>query len=180
MTEKIARFHISSLIRITLFTLYIALTIPLPFLAEATAAPVSPLLLWIGIVLGAIALLAVFTEQVILDNEKIQVTYPSLIRIFLRKGWSLNWSEIKALKMRTTGQGGLVYYFVTEKNDQAYLLPMRIAGFSRMLKIIEEKTNLDTKDIRPLSQPWMYFILLIFTIFLLLIDLWTINTAISD
>jgi hypothetical protein len=179
MTETKTIFRISPLIRITLFSLYISLTIPLPFLAKTTDAPVSPVLLWIGISLGAIALLALLSEQVILDPDKIQVTYPPIIRTFIRKNWSLNWSEIKELKMRTTGQGGLVYYFVTEAKDRAYLLPMRVAGFNKMVTIIQEKTSLDTSDIRPLSQPWMYFILLLFTFLLFLIDLGTINTAIN-
>jgi hypothetical protein len=179
MVETKIVFRISPLIRITLFSLYISLTIPLPFLAKVTDAPVSPLFLGGGIALGAIALLAVFSEQVILDTDKIQVTYPRLISFFLRQKWSLKWSEIKELKMRTTGQGGLVYYFVTQAKDRAYLLPMRVAGFNKMVTIIQEKTGIDTTDIRPLSQPWMYFILLIFTIFLFFIDLWTINTAIN-
>ncbi len=174
MSEIIAIFRISPLIRITLFFLYISLTLPLPFLSEATSAPVSPLLLWVGICLGAMALLAVLSEEVRLDTDKIQVTYPPVIRIFLRKNWSLNWSEISELKMRTTGQGGLVYYFITEAKERAYLLPMRVAGFNKMVTIIQEKTTLDTADIKPLSQPWMYFILLIFTLFLCLIDLWVV------
>ncbi|MFW6264286.1 MAG: hypothetical protein ACOC3E_02050, partial [Cyanobacteriota bacterium] len=57
------------------------------------------------------------------------------------------------------------------------LLPMRVVGFARMVKLVEEKTGIDTTDIRPLSQPWMYLILLVFTIFLLLIDGWTILVA---
>lgn len=179
MIETKTIFRISPLIYITLFSLYISLTIPLPFLAKTTNTPVSPVLLWIGIALGAIALLAVLSEQVILDPDKIQVTYPPIIRNFIRKNWSLNWSEIKELKMRTTGQGGLVYYFVTEAKDRAYLLPMRVAGFNQMVTMIQEKTALDTSDIRPLSQPWMYFILLFFTLLLFLIDIWTINTALN-
>jgi hypothetical protein len=174
MSQIIAIFRISPLIRITLFLLYISLTVPLPFLAETTSAPVSPLLLWVGIILGAIALLSVLSEQVILDTDKIQVTYPPLIRFFLRKNWSLNWSEISELKMRTTGQGGLVYYFVTKEKDRAYLLPMRVAGFAKMMTIIQEKTSIDTTEIKPLSQPWMYLILLVFTMLLFLIDLWVI------
>ena len=170
-------FHISPLIRITLFCLYIALTIPLPFLAEVTSAPVPPRLLWIVIGLGSLALYAVLSERVILDDEKIQVAYPGWVPKFFRQGWSLSWGEIKDLKMRTTGQGGLVYYFVSQSSDRAYLLPMRVAGFARMVKIVEKKTSLDTTDIRPLSQPWMYLILFVFTLFLLLIDSWTIWTA---
>ena len=132
-------FHISPLIRITLFCLYIALTIPLPFLAEVTSAPVSPRLLWVGIGFGSVVLYAVLSERVILNDEKIEVTYPGWVPKFFRQGWSMSWGEITELKMRTTGQGGLVYYFISQSSDRAYLLPMRVAGFARMVKIVEEK-----------------------------------------
>lgn len=76
--------------------------------------------------------------------------------------------------MRTTGQGGLIYYFITN-SGQGYLLPMRIVGFNKLVKIVQEKTGIDTTDVRPLAQPWMYIILFIFTVFLLFIDLWVIS-----
>jgi hypothetical protein len=173
-------FRISPLIRITLFCLYVALTLPLPFLAEVTSAPIPPLLLWVGIVGGALALYGALSEKVIVDEQTIQVAYPRWVPKFFRRGWSLSWSEIKDLKMRTTGQGGLVYYFTTSSAQKAYLLPMRVAGFAKMVKIVEEKTTIETTDIRPLSQPWMYLILFVFTLFLLLIDGWTIGTAINE
>ena len=30
---------------------------------------------------------------------------------------------------------------------------MRVAGFARMVKLVEEKTKIHTTDIRPLAQP---------------------------
>jgi hypothetical protein len=54
---------------------------------------------------------------------------------------------------------------------------MRVAGFNRLVKFVQLKTGMDTTDVRPLSQPWMYLILLICTIVLLLVDAWTINMA---
>lgn len=174
-----AIFYISPLIKLTLLSLYIALTLPLPFLARSSSASLSPFLLWLGIAFGAMILYGFLSERVILDEEKIEVTYPSWISKFWRRGWSLSWQEIKNLKMRTTGQGGLVYYFTCHSSPEAYLLPMRIAGFARMVKIVEEKTGIDTTDIRPLSQPWMYLILFVCSLFLLLIDFWTIGQAIS-
>ncbi|HAG84572.1 MAG TPA: hypothetical protein DCL61_26325 [Cyanobacteria bacterium UBA12227] len=173
-------FHISPLIRITLIAFYLALTIPLPFLAQASSTPIPPLFLWIGMGLGLIALYGTLSERVIVDEEKIQVAYPSWVPRFFRKGWSLSWTDVKDLKMRTTGQGGLVYYFVSESSEKAYLLPMRVIGFARLVKLVEVHTGIDTKDIRPLAQPWMYLILLGFTVLLLLIDGWTIVTAITQ
>ncbi|MDJ0589256.1 MAG: hypothetical protein QNJ72_04555 [Pleurocapsa sp. MO_226.B13] len=170
-------FNISPIIRITLLCLYIGLTVPLPFLADFTNAPVPSWLLWIGIVIGAIAVYAALSEKVILDDDKIQVAYPSWVPSFFRKGWSLSWNEIDKLKMRTTGQGGLVYYFTSSQAEKAYLLPMRVAGFNKMVKIVSEKTGIDTVDVRPLSQPWMYLILFVCTMVLWLLDGWTIWTA---
>ena len=108
------------------------------------------------------------------------MSYPQWVKLSLRKGWSLKWSEIESLKMRTTGQGGLVYYFVSKIRDKAYLLPMRVAGFARMVRQVQAKTGIDTTDIRPLAQPWMYIFLLFFTFFLWLVDIWTITTALQS
>ena len=173
-------FRLSPLIRITLLSLYVALTVPLPFLAQVSDAPVPPALLWGGISLGLLALYGALSERVIVDDEKIQVTYPKWVPRFFRKGWELPWADVKDLKMRTTGQGGLVYYFVSQSSEQAYLLPMRVVGFARLVKLVETYTGIDTTDIRPLAQPWMYLILLGLTLLLLLVDGWTIWTVFSQ
>jgi len=173
-------FRLSPLIRITLLSLYVALTVPLPFLSQVSDAPVPPALLWGGISLGLLALYGALSERVIVDDEKIQVTYPKWVPRFFRKGWELPWADVKDLKMRTTGQGGLVYYFVSQSSDQAYLLPMRVVGFARLVKLVETYTGIDTTDIRPLAQPWMYLILLGLTLLLLLVDGWTIWTVFSQ
>ncbi|PSB06082.1 hypothetical protein C7B61_15560 [filamentous cyanobacterium CCP1] len=172
-------FRLSPLIRITLLSLYVALTIPLPFLADVTQAPVSSSILWVGLAIGFILLYAALTERVIADETGIQVTYPAWVRWFWRRGWSLNWSEIKALKPRSTGQGGLVYYFLSHSSEQAFLLPMRVAGFAELVRRVEAKTGIDTRDVKPLAQPWMYLILLLFTLILLAIDAWTVLVALQ-
>ncbi|MBD1910936.1 MULTISPECIES: hypothetical protein [unclassified Leptolyngbya] len=169
-------FRLSPLVRITLLLLYLALTVPLPFLASVTQAPVPPTLLTIGLGLGFVALYATLSERVVLGADAIQVVYPVWVPRFWRKGWVLPWQDIKALKPKTTGQGGLIYYFVTHAGE-ARLLPMRVAGFARLVEAVQAKTGIDTRDVRPLAQPWMYLILLGFTLLLLLIDAWTIWTA---
>nr|WP_199300402.1 hypothetical protein [Coleofasciculus sp. FACHB-542] len=165
------------MIRITLIALYLALTIPLPFLSQASASPVPPWLLWLGIALGLVPLYGVLSERVIVDDEKIQVTYPRWVPVFFRRGWSLPWAEVKDLKLRSTGQGGIVYYFISKSEQKAYLLPMRVVGFARLVKLVEDKTGIDTTDVRPLSQPWMYLILLVFSLLLFVADGWTIWMA---
>jgi hypothetical protein len=172
-------FRISPLIRITLLLLYLALTFPLPLLAQVTAAPVSPRWLTGGLLLGWVILWGALSEQVVLDEVGIAVTYPRWAQVIWRRSWQLRWSEIASLKPRSTGQGGLVYYFLTEAGDVAYLLPMRVAGFAALVGIVEAKTGIDTQDVRPLAQPWMYLILLGFTLLLLAMDGWVVSTAIA-
>ena len=170
-------FKISPLIRLTLTSLYISLVIPLPFLAEVTNAPVPARLLWVALAIGGLILFGALSEKVLVDEERIAVTYPKWVQAFGRKGWSLKWAEITALKPRSTGQGGIVYYFLNQAQDRAFLLPMRVVGFARLLRYVQAKTDLDMRDVKPLSQPWMYLILLGLTALLLLVDIWVIATA---
>lgn len=176
-TKTAVTFRISIIIRLTLKLLFIALTLPLPFLARATDAPVPPALLWVGMAIGFAALWGALSERVFVDAEGIRVGYPGWVPGWFRSGWSLAWTDVEDLRLRTTGQGGVVYYFVTKAGDRAYLLPMRVAGFSRLLERVENYTQIDTRNVRPLAQPWMYGILFIFSLLLLLIDFWAINAA---
>ena len=172
-------FLVSPLIRITLLLLYLALTVPLPFLSSFTQAAIPASWLSVGLAIGFVFLYGGLSDRVIIDDQGISLVYPRWFPTFFRKGWTLAWQEIKALKPRITGQGGIVYYFVSKSSEQAYLLPMRVVGFARLVKQVEERTGIDTRDVRPLAQPWMYLILLVFTLLLLLVDSWTIYTALT-
>lgn len=172
-------FRLSPLIRITLLGLYIALLLPVPILAQATAAPISPSLLSAGLLVGGLLLYAALTERVVVDNTAIQVRYAGWVPKQLRSGWALNWKDIIALKPRSTGQGGIVYYFVSQSRERAYLLPVRVAGFNQLVNYVQRQTGIDTTDVRPLAQPWMYFVLLAFTVALGLWDTWVIWMALS-
>lgn len=176
-------FRISPLIRGTLLLLYMALMAPLPVMAGAikaqgTELALSPPLLAVAIGLGGVLLYGALAQRVEVDAEGISVGYPPWIGWLLRSRWYLSWSEVRALKPRSTGQGGIVYYFIGP-DQQAYLLPMRVAGFSRLLQWVETHTELDTQDIKPLAQPWMYGVLLLLTMLLLLVDIWTVTTALQ-
>ncbi|MGA1622321.1 MAG: hypothetical protein ACO36E_06285 [Synechocystis sp.] len=162
-----AIFRLSPLIKITLINLYLALTIPLPILAVISQGQrLFAGVLTVALAIGLLALVAALSEQVVLTDQQIQVRYPQWVPTFFRTGWQLPWTEISELKCRTTGQGGLVYYFVTPQRDRAYLLPMRVSGFNRLTQLVNFYTGLDTDSVRPLSQPWMYFVLLGFTVVL--------------
>jgi hypothetical protein len=179
-------FKISPLVRIALWSLYVALMLPLPFLARLNGG-IEPLiglqnsLLWLGIALisGGILLQMVLSEQVHLNETGIAVQYPWWVPGLLRRDWSLDWSDIVDFKARSTGQGGLVYYLVSQ-NRNGFLLPMRIVGFSRMLRLIQIKTGIDTQDVKPLAQPWMYAALLGVAGLLAIADIWVIWTVLTQ
>ncbi len=172
-------FRISPLIWITLWCLYLALTIPLPLLSNLTTGGISAKWLLPAIALGGIALHAALSEQVILDQQGIRVSYPFWVPPFFRGGWRLSWAEIEDLKPRSTSQGGLVYYLLST-SGQAYLLPMRVVGFAGLVRQVEARTGIDTTAVRPLAQPWMYLTLLLFTLILFLADGWIIATALTQ
>jgi hypothetical protein len=54
---------------------------------------------------------------------------------------------------------------------------MRVAGFARLVQLVEAKTGINMTDVRP-GSALMYLILLGFTL-LLLVDGWTIWTALT-
>ena len=107
--------------------------------------------LGVGLAIGALALYAALTEKVIVSDQGIEVSYPSLVPDIFRKGWYLPWAEVKALKARTTGQGGLVYYFVNN-SGKGYLLPMGVVGFAKLVRMVEEKTGIDTAPPEQLNR----------------------------
>jgi hypothetical protein len=171
-------FKISALIRLSLWSLYIALLLPLPFLATTANLKVSLAGLGMALVVGGVLLNMVLSEEVQVDAAGITVHYPWWVPQWLRQGWSLKWSDIEDLQSRSTGQGGLVYYLIS-KNRDGYLLPTRIDGFSQMLRLIESNTNIDTRDVKPLAQPWMYLMLLMAAGLLAIADIWIIWMALS-
>jgi hypothetical protein len=175
-------FKISPLVRVALWSLYVALMLPLPFLARlhAEGQPLQDSILWLGFALvsGGILLQMVLSEQVHVNDTGIAVCYPWWVPMILRRGWSLDWVEIEDFKARSTGQGGLVYYLVS-KNRSGFLLPMRIVGFTRMLRLIQLKTGIDTQDVKPLAQPWMYLMVLGVAGLLAIADLWVIWTVLT-
>lgn len=172
------RFHIAPWIGLTLLSFYGTLTLPLPFLAAVTGNGSTVPWLLVALGLGAIALVGVLSEQVVLDEQGMEVGYPAWIPQFFRRGWSVTWQEVRELKPRSTGQGGLVYYLLTHSGG-AYLLPMRVAGFARLVDQIQQHTGIDTRSVRPLAQPWMYGMLLGCTLLLGLADVWVLWTALT-
>ena len=147
-------FQLSRLIRGTLITVYLALVLPLPALAPES------LRLWMlaAVPLGLLVVLAMLSEQVTVTNSGITVGHPSWCSWLLRRGWSLNWTEMKALVPVGTSQGGKVFYITTHDQSQC-LLPQRLEHFDRFLDLIQSLSSLRTTGVGRLTPPWTYQLL---------------------
>ncbi|NQV10385.1 MAG: hypothetical protein HQ527_04340 [Cyanobacteria bacterium] len=148
------RYPIAPLIRLTLITLYLALVLPLPLLAPD---PLQPWLL-AALPLGLALVLALLSEEALLDGDGIRVSHPQWCRWFLRRGWKLSWPDIRALVPVSTSQNGTVYY-VMAKDRMSFLLPQRVARFEDFLIRFEAATGLKTTTIQRLTPPWTYWTL---------------------
>ncbi|UFP94570.1 hypothetical protein [Gloeobacter morelensis] len=171
-----AAFRISPLIRYTLFGLLVSLVLPLPFLQVKLGSPVP---LWVtlaGIAAGCVALAAALSQRVLTDGQGVAVRYARWVPGFVGRSWQMAWEEVREIRSAPTSQGGRVHYLVNGRGDR-YLLPMRIAGFARFLRILEARTGLDTSRVKPLAQPWMYLALLVCVVLMFGADLFILAAA---
>ncbi len=153
-------YPMAPLIRFTLLALYLALVLPLPALAPAPLR--LPLL--VAVPVGLLLVLAASSEQVALDGDGLRVGHPAWCRWLLRRGWSLDWSEVDGLTPVRTSQGGRVWYVRRRGGGsaaagQAYLLPQRVARFDDFLARFQSASGADTAAVGRISPPWTYRLL---------------------
>ena len=148
------RFGLSPLIRFTLLSLYLALVLPLPWLAPVQLRGVMV----VGLLIGLVLVLGLLSEQVETNAEGISVRYPRWIRWLFRRGWFMAWSDVRALVPVGTSQGGTVYY-VSSARQEHYLLPQRLDRFNDFLKRFETASGVDTSKVQRLTPPWTYQLL---------------------
>jgi hypothetical protein len=151
---RVHTYPTAALVRGTLPTLYLALALPLPFLASGGARSAMAL----ATLLGFVLVLAATSERVRIDGESLSVGHPPWCAWWLRRGWRLEWSRIRSLKPVATSQGGRVYY-VGSEDGAFHLLPQRIAGFSSFLSNFEARTGLNTESVGLITPAWTYQLL---------------------
>jgi hypothetical protein len=161
------QFGMAPGIRFTLLTLYLALVLPLPWMAPQTLR--LPLLL--AVPLGMAIVLAISSERVELTADGIQVAHPAWCAWWLKRGWSLPWRAISGLTPVGTSQGGRVFYLRTRGSGQAYLLPQRIERFDVFLEQVGRLGGLDCAAVGRLTPPWTYRLLAVLSAILLLVEL---------
>ncbi|MAR06422.1 MAG: hypothetical protein CL862_04915 [Cyanobium sp. NAT70] len=157
------QFGLSPLIRLTLLSLYLALVLPLPLLAPTQLR----LLMLLAVLFGFALVIGLLSERLVIDQDGLEVSYPTWMRWLMhrlfRRGWSMQWQNIKAIVPVGTSQGGTVYYLKTnDLNHQ--LLPQRIERFDRFLEIFRERTDLETTGIGRLTPPWTYQLLAVLAV----------------
>ena len=148
------RFGLSPLIRFTLLSLYVALVLPLPVMAPQELRP-----LMVGaLIFGLVLVVGLLSEQLETDAAGLRVCYPGWISWLLRRTWSMNWADIRALVPVGTSQGGTVYY-LKAVDCRHQLLPQRIERFDLFLDVLNERSAISTKGIGRLTPPWTYQVL---------------------
>ena len=163
MVEK---FKTLFFVKSSLISLYLALTIPIPFISIDQLKTISIIIFFFGLYL----IINVTSDHVETSNDKVSYKTSFISKILGRKNWEIFWKDIMLIKFLPTSQGSKVYYFYTNKGDN-YLIPQRIENFEKFLLIIFRKTGIEVKDMSYLSPLWTYKIL---TILSALMIIWEI------
>ena len=151
MTEK---FKTLFPVKSSLISLYIALTVPIPFISSEQLRIPS----LIFFILGLFLIVNITSDYVETCEKKISYKTSFISRAFGKKNWEICWEEINSIKSLPTSQGSRVFYFVDEEGKNL-LVPQRIEKFDVFLDEIEKKSNISTEGISYISPLWTYKLL---------------------
>ena len=163
MTEK---FNTLFIVKTSLISLYLALTIPLPFISNEKLKIFSIILF----VLGLFLIFNITNDYVETSSQKIKYKSSFFSKIIGKKNWEIFWTDIKFIKSLPTSQGSKVYYFVTNK-DENFLLPQRLENFEEFLLLISKKTGLNVEGLSYISPLWTYRLLTFLSLLMILGEL---------
>ena len=157
------RFKTLFFVKSSLISLYLALTIPIPFISVEELKIFSILLFFFGL----FVIFNITSDYVETDDKKILYKANFISKAFGKKNWEILWEEIKSIKNFPTSQGSRVFYFVTNKNEN-FLVPQRLENFNKFLIIISKKTGLNIKELSYISPLWTYKFLTIISIIMII------------
>ena len=150
----IEKFKTLFFVKSSLICLYLALTIPIPYISIESLRVFS----LITFILGLFLIINITSDYVETSNKTITYKTNFLSKFFGRNSWEIFWKDIKSIKSLPTSQGSKVYYFVTNK-DEKILLPQRLENFERFLLIISQNTRIKVDEISYISPLWTYKLL---------------------
>ena len=152
----IEKFKTLFFVKSSLISLYLALTIPIPFIAIENLKIASITIF----ILGLYLIINITNDYVETCNNKISYKTSLISKTLGRKNWEIPWKDIKSIKSLPTSQGSSVYYFNTIKGEN-FLMPQRLEKFEKFLLIVSKNTGIKVSEISYLSPLWTYKLLTI-------------------
>ena len=148
------KFKTLFFVKSSLISLYLALTIPIPFIAidKLKILSISTF------VLGLYLIINITSDYVETSNNKISYKTSFISKALGRKNWEISWKDIKLIKSLPTSQGSKVYYLNNNKGDN-FLIPQRVENFERFLSIVSQNTDINFIEISYISPLWTYKLL---------------------
>ena len=150
----IKKFKTLFFVKSSLISLYLALTIPLPFVSIDELKIFSI----VTFVSGLYLIINITSHYLEICNNKISYKTSFISKVLGRKNWEISWKDINQIKSLPTSQGSKVYYFNTSKGDN-FLVPQRVENFERFLLILSINTGIDTSEMSYISPLWTYKLL---------------------
>ena len=150
----IEKFKTLFFVKSSLISLYLALTIPMPFISIDQLKIPSIILFVFGLYL----IFNITNDYVETCKNKISYKTSFISKTLGRKNWEVSWSDIKLIQSITTSQGSKVYYFNTYDGEN-FLVPQRVENFEKFLLIVSKNTGISINDISYISPLWTYKLL---------------------
>ena len=150
----IEKFKTLFFVKSSLISLYLALTIPIPFISIHKLKFLSIF----TFVLGLYLIINITSDYVETCNNRISYKTSFISKRLGRKNWEISWKDIKSIKTLPTSQGSKVYYFNTNKGDN-FLIPQRVENFEKFLLIVSKNTGIKSDEISYISPLWTYKLL---------------------
>ena len=150
----IEKFKTLFFVKSSLITLYLALTIPIPFISIDKLKILSITIF----VLGLYLIINITSDYVETCNNKISYKSSFISRTLGRKNWEIFWKDIKLIESLPTSQGSKVFYFNTKKGNN-FLIPQRVENFEKFLLIVSKNTGIATNELSYISPLWTYKLL---------------------
>ena len=162
----IDKFKTLFFVKSSLISLYLALTIPIPFISIDQLKIVSITTFFLGLYL----IINITSDYVETNNKKISYKTSFISKTLGKKDWEISWKDIKLIKSLSTSQGSKVFYFNTDKGDN-YLIPQRVENFDKFLSIVSKNTGIDINEITYISPLWTYKLLTLLSIVMIIGEL---------
>jgi len=150
----IEKFKTLFFVKSSLISLYLALTIPIPFISVDKLKFLSIFTFFLGLYL----IINITSDYVETSNNRISYKTSFISKKLGRKNWEISWKDIKSIKTIPTSQGSKVYYFNTKKGDN-FLVPQRVENFEKFSLIVSKNTGINSNEISYISPLWTYKLL---------------------